>query len=266
MFEFFLGLILLGIFAGLLSGFFGIGSGVILVPAFVFLFNLLDFPSEIIPILATGTSMTTMAITIPMASYIHYKNKNVNLDIVKKMFWMGFIMTFSGRYIALFIQSSTLQIIIAVSLILAAIQIAFNFSPKSQNRETSTIELVIVSGIIGLITSFVGIGGGILLIPYFKYRGLSIHEAIGTSSLMGLAFATSGALGALLFAPIEAIEITGLYNSAYIPAVLITGLTSVYFARLGANLSARTESNNLRFAFSILVILAALRVFYITFL
>ena len=77
MFEFFLGLILLGIFAGLLSGFFGIGSGVVLVPAFVFLFNLLDFPSEMIPILATGTSMTTMAITIPMASYIHYKNKNV---------------------------------------------------------------------------------------------------------------------------------------------------------------------------------------------
>ena len=42
MFEFFLGLVLLGILAGLLSGFFGIGSGVILVPAYVFLFNLLD--------------------------------------------------------------------------------------------------------------------------------------------------------------------------------------------------------------------------------
>ena len=76
MFEFFLGLVLLGILAGLLSGFFGIGSGVILVPAYVFLFNLLDLPPEIIPILATGTSMTTMAITIPMAAYIHFKNNN----------------------------------------------------------------------------------------------------------------------------------------------------------------------------------------------
>ena len=74
MFEFFLGLVLLGILAGLLSGFFGIGSGVILVPAYVFLFNLLDLPPEIIPILATGTSMTTMAITIPMAAFIHFKN------------------------------------------------------------------------------------------------------------------------------------------------------------------------------------------------
>ena len=57
MFEFFLGLVLLGIFAGLLSGFFGVGSGIILVPAYVFLFNLLDLPSEIIPILATGMDM-----------------------------------------------------------------------------------------------------------------------------------------------------------------------------------------------------------------
>ena len=84
MFEFFLGLVFLGIFAGLLSGFFGIGSGVILVPAYVFLFNLLDVPQEVIPLLATGTSMTTMAITIPMAAIVHYKNSNVELDIVKK--------------------------------------------------------------------------------------------------------------------------------------------------------------------------------------
>ena len=57
MFEFFLGLVLLGILAGLLSGFFGVGSGIILVPAYVFLFNLLDLPSEIFPILATGMDM-----------------------------------------------------------------------------------------------------------------------------------------------------------------------------------------------------------------
>ena len=172
MFEFFLGLVLLGILAGLLSGFFGIGSGVILVPAYVFLFNLLDLPPEIIPILATGTSMTTMAITIPMAAYVHFKNNNVELEIVKKMFWMAFAMTLLGRYITLFIESSTLQIIIAISLILAALQIAFDFSPKSKNLNKSSLELIFVAGLLGLVTSFVGIGGGILMVPYFLYKGL----------------------------------------------------------------------------------------------
>ena len=36
------------------------------------------------------------------------------VEIVKKMFWMAFAMTIFGRYIALFIESSTLQIIIAI--------------------------------------------------------------------------------------------------------------------------------------------------------
>ncbi len=265
MFEFFLGLIFLGIFAGLLSGFFGIGSGVVLVPAYVFLFNLLDVSEEIIPLLATGTSMTTMAITIPMAAIVHYKNSNVELDIVKKMFWVAFAMTFFGRYIALFFESSTLQIIIAISLILAAFQISFDFKPKSKNISKSNLELVVVAALLGLITSFVGIGGGILMIPYFLYKGLNPHKAIGTSSVMGFALATSGALGSLLFAPIESKEMQFFVGSAFIPAVVITGLSSIYFARLGANLSAKTESKYLKFAFSVLIIIAASRVFYITF-
>jgi uncharacterized membrane protein YfcA len=265
MFEFFLGLVLLGILAGLLSGFFGIGSGVILVPAYVFLFNLLDLPPEIIPILATGTSMTTMAITIPMAAFIHFKNNNVELEIVKKMFWMAFAMTLLGRYIALFIESSTLQIIIAVSLILAALQIAFDFSPKSKNLHKSSFELIFVAGLLGLVTSFVGIGGGILMVPYFLYKGLNPHKAIGTSSLMGFALAVSGALGALLFAPIASKDIEFFVGSAFVPAVIITGLSSIYFARLGANPSTKTDSRYLKQAFSVLIIIAALRVFYITF-
>ena len=47
MIEITIALLFLGIFAGLLSGFFGIGSGIILVPAYIFLFEFLNFPKEI---------------------------------------------------------------------------------------------------------------------------------------------------------------------------------------------------------------------------
>ena len=181
------------------------------------------------------------------------------------MFWMAFAMTIFGRYIALFIESSTLQIIIAISLILAALQIAFDFSPKTKNLHQSSVELVFVAGLLGLITSFVGIGGGILMVPYFLYKGLDPHKAIGTSSLMGFALATSGALGSLLFAPVESEKIEFFVGSAFIPAVIVTGISSIYFARLGANLSAQTDSKYLKLTFSLLIIVAALRVFYITF-
>ena len=96
MIEIFIPLVLLGIFAGLLSGFFGIGSGIILVPAYIFLFNYLNFPPEFIPLLATGSSMGTMAITIPMAAYTHYQNRNINLEIVKYMFLAAVVSTIFG--------------------------------------------------------------------------------------------------------------------------------------------------------------------------
>ena len=266
MIEILIPLILLGIFAGLLSGFFGIGSGIILVPAYIFLFNYLNFPPEIIPLLATGSSMGTMAITIPMASYTHYKNKNINLEVIKYMFLAAIIATIFGRYVAANIESSTLQIIIAISLLLAAIQLVFDFSPKNINKTINKIELFLIGGFIALITSFVGIGGGILMVPYFQFRGLKIHEAIGTSSLMGFFFAISGLIGALLFAPDKLNQIDYVYGSVFIPAILIAGISSIYFARLGANISNRIDGNSLKLAFSVLVILVALRIIYITFI
>jgi len=68
-----------------------------------------------------------------------------------------------------------------------------------------------------------------------------------------------------LFAPIASKDIEFFVGSAFVPAVIITGLSSIYFARLGANLSAKTDSKFLKQAFSVLIIVAALRVFYITF-
>ena len=136
-----------------------------------------------------------------MAAYTHYQNRNINLEIVKYMFLAAFVSTIFGRYIAANIASESLQIIIAISMLLAAIQLIFNFSPKNVDTSIRKIELFLVGGFIALITSFVGIGGGILMIPYFQFRGLKIHEAIGTSSLMGFFFAISGLIGAILFAP-----------------------------------------------------------------
>ena len=77
--------------------------------------------------------MGTMAITIPMAAYTHYQNKNINLEIVKYMFLAAFFSTIFGRYIAANIASESLQIIIAISMLLAAIQLILIFSKKYRN-------------------------------------------------------------------------------------------------------------------------------------
>ena len=83
---------------------------------------------------------------------------------------------------------------------------------------------------------------------------------------MGFFFAISGFIGALLFAPDKLNQIDYVYGSVFIPAILIAGISSIYFARLGANISNSINGNSLKLAFSILVILVALRIIYITFI
>ena len=266
MIEIFIFLVILGILAGLISGFFGIGSGIILVPAYFFLFNYLNFPEEIIPLLATGTSMTTMILVIPNAAYTHYLNSNVNMEIVKKMLLYTFVFTIFARYLALNMESLTLQLIIAFSLIFAAFQVALDIKPKEIKPKINNLELAFMSCGIGLITSLVGIGGGILMVPYFTFRGLSIREAIGTSSVMGLFIAISGAIGAFLFAPMASKNINLMFGSAYIPAVFVVGLSSIYFAKMGANISNNTSSEKLKVAFAIVVIISAIRIVYDSFI
>ena len=60
--EFLLYLVLGG-FAGVLAGLFGVGGGIIIVPVLVFSFTLQGFNSEVLTHLAVGTSLATIIFT-----------------------------------------------------------------------------------------------------------------------------------------------------------------------------------------------------------
>ena len=162
-----------------------------------------------------GPYISRVGLPVFLLAIFIYFNSNVNLEIVKKMFVFVFCFTIFARYIALQMESVTLQLIIAISLVVAAFQVAIDVMPKKITPEINFVELALVSCGIGLITSLVGIGGGILMVPYFTFRGLSMRDAIGTSSVMGFFIAISGSIGGLLFAPKGSESINWMIGSAY---------------------------------------------------
>ncbi len=69
----FIVLLLIGLLAGILSGIFGIGGGVIIVPALIYL---LDFSQH----KATGTSLAVLLPPIGLAAVLeYYRHSNVDL-------------------------------------------------------------------------------------------------------------------------------------------------------------------------------------------
>lgn len=111
--------VLLGLFAGVFSGFVGLGGGVIIVPALVFLFGLTQQQAQ----------GTTLALMVPpigiLAAYTYYQQGFVDLKIAA-LICLGFILGgWVGAKIAVQLPKEVLQKIFAVSLFLISIKMFF---------------------------------------------------------------------------------------------------------------------------------------------
>jgi uncharacterized protein len=113
-------LICLGLLAGLVSGLVGIGGGVIILPALVFLFG---FSQKV----AQGT---TLALLVPpigiLAVATYYKHGWVNIHAAGFIV-VGFMIgsLFGAKYVA-HLSNATLTRIFAIFLILIAIKMLFS--------------------------------------------------------------------------------------------------------------------------------------------
>jgi uncharacterized membrane protein YfcA len=111
--------LLLGLIAGMLSGVIGIGGGIIIVPALVFLFGLSQHQAQ----------GTTLALMVPpigvLAAWTYYKGGYVDLRIAA-FICLGFIFgSWFGAKIATNLTNIVLQKIFGIALLLIALKMIF---------------------------------------------------------------------------------------------------------------------------------------------
>lgn len=108
---------LLGIVAGVLSGLFGIGGGIVLVPALVFLFG--QSPHS-----ATATSLSAMLLPVGILGvWQYYQAGKIGAEHLFFAAWIAggmFIGAFFGSRIAISLDVRWLQRLFALLLIFAA--------------------------------------------------------------------------------------------------------------------------------------------------
>ena len=114
-----------------------------------------------------------------------------------------------------------------------------------------------VVAFVGFVAGFAGglfgVGGGIILVPMLTgLLGLSQHQAHGTSL---------AAIGATALAGIIVYAMHG--HVAWLPAALMS-VASVFTARWGAQVAARTSREKLTAAFAVFISVVALRILWRT--
>jgi uncharacterized membrane protein YfcA len=112
--------LLLGLFAGIISGLIGIGGGIIIVPALIYLFGLTQHQAQ----------GTTLALLIPpiglLAAWTYYKHGYVNLTIAIFICLGFFIGGLVGAKLAIGLSNEILRRVFGFVLLLVALYMIFS--------------------------------------------------------------------------------------------------------------------------------------------
>ena len=182
-------LILVGIFIGTMSGFFGIGGGMILVPILL----VLGFDIKV----AIGISIIQMVFSSLLGSYLNYKKGSLLIGEGIFVGLGGFVGGYIGAYVTEYISDTVLQFLFFGLLIFALFRLFFseNHEDDSQTKSLSKILLFLIGLIIGIFAITLGIGGSIILTPLLV--GL-LHYPIKKAVSAGLFFVAFSSVAGLI--------------------------------------------------------------------
>jgi uncharacterized membrane protein YfcA len=113
-------LIFIGVFAGIVSGFIGIGGGIVIVPGLIYLVGLTQIQAQ-------GTSLALMLPPIGILAFMHYyKEGNVDLKVAGIVAVTFIIGGFFGAKLAHKIDQNIVKIIFGVLMLLIAFKMIFS--------------------------------------------------------------------------------------------------------------------------------------------
>ena len=249
----------LGAVVGVLAGLLGIGGGLIIVPALVYLLvEHLQLSLSVAMPMAIATSLSTIILTGLSSSRAHYKLGNLNFDIV---LWCALGISAGaiiGAQIATSIPGEWLKSIFAYLVLAIAVQMVFGGRRESKHQMSPAI-LTGIGFVTGLISSFMGIGGGALLVPALIWFKVNIKQAIGCASLCGLVIAVFGTASYIQAGWDNPYLPSGSVGFVYLPAMLGIVITSVFTARLGAKISHKLNTQVLKRIFAGFLVIVSFR-------
>lgn len=251
--------LVLGAIAGLLAGLLGIGGGLIIVPALHLLFPYIGVPDAYLMSTTLATSFATIVITGFSSAQRHHKLGNVDLSAAKYLIpALMFAVFIAGLFISNLPKAITSKVF-AVIVIYLALNMLLSIKPNvAVNSKNLTPQRSVIGGvIIGIISSFAGIGGGGFIVPFLTSHGLNIKKAIGTSALCGVFLAFAGMTSFI----IGGWEVDNLpvyfVGYVYLPAVVLITSMSVITSKIGASLTEKLSTVTLKKVFAALLCLIA---------
>ena len=239
-------LILLGFAGGILGSMIGLGGGIIVVPVLTFM----GFP----PTAAASNSLFA-ALSNSIASTVSYtKQKRIDFPLGIKLGLLSVPGTVLGAIISSDVAPDIFKILFGFVLIASAVYIFLKKKLETTEKTLSKQMILFVIGasfFAGIISSFFGIGGGIVFVPLM---------VVGMSMAMKRAAPTSQLI--LLFASLSGVIVHSVLGHPDFLQAGFLAIGSFFGGLVGARLSIHIKERYLQILVSVVILIAAGKLFF----
>ncbi|UTS80847.1 sulfite exporter TauE/SafE family protein [Phaeobacter piscinae] len=252
-------LIVTGAIAGVLAGLLGVGGGIVLVPAFFYVFQTLGYGGDQLMQMCLATSLATIIVTSLRSVMSHNKKGAVDWGILRGWGPGIAIGAIIGVTVASSLRSTTLQALFGVLALVIGLYMAFGRADWRLGQEMPKgARRMILSPMVGFLSVLMGIGGGSFGVPLMSLHATPIHRAVATAAGFGVIIAVPSVIG-FLFLPVEAaarppLTVGAVNLVAFVVVIAMTLITAPW----GVKLAHAMDPKPLKRVFAVFLILVAL--------
>ncbi len=249
-------LLIIGAATGVIAGLLGVGGGIVLVPAFFYLFTSLGYGGSQLMQVCIGTSAATIVVTSVRSVLAHNKKGAVDWDLLRVWAVWMVLGSFVGVMVASVLHTRALQAVFGGLAMLAGLYMAFGRSEwrlgaAMPGQPLRAVQAVLLS----FFSTLMGIGGGTFGVPLMSLYATPIHRAVATAAGMGILISVPSLIGFLVLDVPEAppFSIGAVNLPAFAIIVSMTLVTTPYGVRLAHAMNPKP----LKRAFAIFITIVA---------
>ncbi|MBN9599469.1 MAG: sulfite exporter TauE/SafE family protein [Afipia sp.] len=263
-------LVVVGAIAGFLAGMFGIGGGAVLVPVLYECFRLAGVPLEVRMPLCIGTSLAIIIPTAVRSYTAHRARGSVDMEILRKWAIPVLLGVIVGSVIARYAPERLFKIVFVIVAWAAAARLLFGRQDWRFGDDLPKGFLMNLYGwIVGLLSTLMGIGGGLFSNLLMTFYGRSIHQSVATSAGLAVLISIPGALGyvyagwpaATRFPDVLALQFPFAIGYISLIGAALVMPTSLLVAPLGVKVAHAMSKRALEISFGLYLLTMGTRFF-----
>jgi uncharacterized membrane protein YfcA len=257
-----------GCLSGFLAGLFGIGGGAILVPVFYECFRWAGVPLDVRMPLCVGTALAIIIPTSVRSYRAHQARGAVDNEVVR-LWWLPVLAgVLTGSVIARYAPERLFKVVFVVVAFGAAARLLSAKADFKLGDDLPKGPLMRSYGyFVGLLSTLMGIGGGLFANLLMTLYGRPIHQGVATSAALAVLVSIPGALGyvyagwgvAARYPDVLALQLPFAIGYVSLIGAALVMPTSLWIAPLGVRVAHAMSKRTLERAFGVYLLIVGTR-------